>query len=136
MGHRSWVYSQLTTDDRLDEFVEGRIFPKKSMKSSVEDHPFLVYKLGNGTNAELAETEDITNQFFQIWVHDYTDTEAGDYLRIDDIIAELKRIFHLASSAEHGVISTLYLETSQDLDDETLGTIMKYVRFQSLVKGR
>jgi hypothetical protein len=135
MSTRTWLYQQLTTDQRLNALVEGRVFPKKSMKSSVEEHPYIIYKLGNGTNYNLSETVDVTTQFFQLYVHDYTDTEVGDYLKIDDIIAELKRILHLGSSAEHGVISTLYLETSQDLNDETLGTVMKYVRFQSMVKG-
>ena len=132
MSIRTWLYSKLST---LTTVPAERVFAKKSMRSSVEDHPYIVWKLGNNTSNQFSETEHISNQFIQIFVHDYTDSEVSDYSRIDTVIEELKSTLQNAYGPEDGVIQTTYLETSQDLNDETLGTIMKYVRFQSIVKG-
>lgn len=137
MTARTWLYHQLTAAEHtaLRELIGDRVFAKKTMQSSVEVHPYLVFKLGNDTNEALAETVDVHRQFIQIFVHDYTDVTVGDYQKIDDIITELKKILVNASSAPDGVISVQYLETSQDLNDETLSTVMKYVRFQLIIGG-
>lgn len=134
---RTWLYNKLTDPSAtvLRSQVGLRIFAKKGMQSSIETTPYIVFKLGNDTNESLAESLDVHRQYFQIFVHDYSDGEVGDYLRIDAIIKELKKLLHNASSAPDGVISVQYLETSQDLDDHTLGTVMKYMRFQSWVEG-
>lgn len=137
MTARTWLYGQLTAAEYTDlrNLVGNRVFAKKSMTSSVEEHPYLVFKLGNDTDEALAETVDVHRQFIQIFVHDYTDETVGDYQKIDDIITELKKILKNGSSAPDGVISVQYLETSQDLNDETLSTVMKYVRFQLIIGG-
>lgn len=136
MTTRTWLYSKLTDPSAtaLRELIENRVFAKKTMKSSVEEHPYIVFKLGTDSNEALAETVDVHRQFIQIFVHDYSDTEVGDYGRVDSIIAELKKQLVNASSAPDGVISVLYLETSQDLDDQTLSTVFKYIRFQLITK--
>jgi hypothetical protein len=110
------------------------VFAKKSMTSNVEEHPFIVYKLGNSTGEALSEEVDADRQFLQIFVHDYADVETADYIVIDSVLAEIRAALHQASSAEDGVIAALYLETSQDLNDETLNTVMRYIRFQLIVK--
>lgn len=133
MTARTWLYGQLSTIP-LPYTAHERVFAKKSMSSAKEDHPYVVFKLGNDTNEELAETVDAHRQYFQVWVHDYTDTKVGDYGRIDDIIRELKARFSGAGSSLDGIITTRYLETSQDLDDNTLGTVFKYIRFQFIMK--
>lgn len=137
MTARTWLYRKLTAaeHDELRALVGDRVFAKKSMTSSVEAHPYIVFKLGNATDEALAETVDVQRQFIQIFVHDYTDETVGDYQKIDDIIAELKTILQNCSSAPDRVISVQYLETSQDLNDETLSTVMKYVRFQLIMGG-
>lgn len=107
-----------------------RIFAKKTMTSSVEQHPYIVYKIGNETSENFSETEQVSNQFLQIWVHDYTDGDSADYDRIDDVLSAIRAEFHLATSSEHGIWFPEYLETSQDLNDETLNTVFRYLRFQ------
>lgn len=109
--------------------ADPRIYAKKSMTSSVEEHPFIVYKLGNDTSEDFSEDRDITRQFFQVWVHDYSDGDTADYDRIDTIITAVKQVFKNASGTE-GVWTTRFLETSQDLNDETLNTVFRYARFQ------
>jgi len=103
------------------------------MKSSVEEHPFLVYKLGNETWEELSEESLASRQFFQVWVHDFSDQAVADYMLIDEVIRALKQQLVNASSAADGVITIRFLEVSQDLNDETLNTVMKYVRFQAVL---
>jgi hypothetical protein len=130
MTARTWLYGKLASTP----LVGGRVFSKKTMTSSVEQHPYLVFKLGNNTNEELAETVDASRQFVQVFVHDFSDKETGDYTKIDEIIASLKTSLVNQSSAEDGVLTVIYLETSQDLNDDTLNTVMKYVRFQLVMK--
>lgn len=131
MTVRTWVYSRLV--ERVTR-VNARVFAKKSMTSSKEAHPFIVYKLGYNASEELAEDADVNRQFIQIFVHDYSDGENGDYVLIDEVIRDVKAAFSLANSPGDGVIAVRYLETSQDMNDETLNTVMKYVRFQIIVK--
>lgn len=137
---RVWLYEGLTSAG-LASFLGGanpRVFAKKTMTSNQEDHPFAVYKLGFSANEDIAEVmpdgRDVYRQFVQIWVHDYHDTDTGDYMLIDEILKLIKQTFHGQSSAAHGVISCKYIETSQDLNDETLNTLVKYARLQLEVK--
>jgi len=121
------------TGTPLHTLVGDRVFAKKAMKSSVEEHPFLVYKMGNETWEELSEVSLASRQFFQVWVHDFSDQAVADYMLIDEVIRAVKEQLVNASSAEDGVITIRFLETSQDLNDETLNTVMKYVRFQAIL---
>ena len=134
MTARTWLYKQLTTYPGLVALTADRVFAKKSVTSSIEAHPYIVYKLGNNTDANLSETEQLSTQFLQIFIHDYSDGDLADYTQIDLVIKQVKAALRYGQSAEDGVIATQYLETSQDLNDETLNTVMKYVRFQLIIK--
>lgn len=132
MKARHFIWSRLNqpvVTDLVGGDENPRIFAKKTMTSSIEEHPFVVYKLGNDTAEELSEDTDITRQFFQVWVHDYFDSETADYDRIDDVITAIKTAFKNAGGV-NGVWTTRFLETSQDLNDETLNTVFRYLRFQ------
>ncbi len=138
MTVRTWVYQRLTQFEPLTDLIGGdldpRVFAKKSMTSSHEDHPYIVYKLGYNANEDISEEVDISRQFFQVWAHDYTDGETGDYLKIDAVIKQIKAAFKNQQSPSDGVIAVRFLEISQDLNDETLNTLFKYVRFQLIMK--
>jgi len=135
MTARTFVYATLANLPSINTGGgEPRVFAKKSMTSSVEDCPYIVYKLGYSAAEDLSETIDADRQFMQIWVHDFSDGQTADYMRIDVTIKEVRAAFKLASSPEDGVIAVRYLETSQDLNDETLNTVMRYVRFQLINK--
>lgn len=136
MTARHFIYGIISGTPGVTDLIGGaspRIFAKKTMTSSIEAHPYIVYKLGNETTEDLSEVSTHSRQYFQVWVHDYHDGEVADYDRIDAVIKALRAAFHLQNSAEHKVYSVQYLETSQDLNDETLNTVFKYLRF-SLVK--
>lgn len=135
MTARTWLYNRLMTHPGLNNLVGQRIFAKKSMSSSVEQHPYIVFKLGYNANESLSEDHDVSRQFIQIFVHDFADETAGDYTQIDEVIRELKLALTNQSSPDDGILQVTYLETSQDLDDDTLSTVMKYVRFQLILLG-
>lgn len=134
MTVRTWVYQQLTTFPGLVALIDDRTYAKKSMTSAMEQHPYIVYKLGHRADEGLSEDGSIARQFIQVFVHDYSDGEVADYMGIDEVLAQVKAALHLGESAEDGVIMAKYLETSQDLNDETLNTVMKYARFQLITK--
>ncbi|WNO27796.1 tail terminator [Microbacterium phage Huwbert] len=139
MSARHFIYGSMVEDTELLEMVgelNPRIFAKKTMTSSKEIHPFIVYKLGNETLEVANEEWEASRQFFQIWVHDYHDSDTGDYETIDKIIERLRKIFYLKNSKEEGVWITNWVETSQDLNDDTLNTLFKYVRFQLIRRAQ
>lgn len=134
MTARTWLYTKLTTYPGLTALVGDRVFAKKSMTSAIEEHPYIVYQLGNSTDIGLAEDQDINTQFVQIFVHDYSDGEVADYIRVDEVVAQIRLALRLQSSNVHQVFTTQYLETSQDLNDETLNTVFKYLRYQLITR--
>lgn len=139
MTARTWLYGRLTSYTPLTNLIGGanpRVFAKKSMTSSVEQHPYIVFKLGYSANVDLSEVSDLERQFIQVWVHDYADQDVADYTKIDEVIVEVKAALTNQSSGTDGVFTVRYLETSQDLDDETLNTVFKYVRFQIIKEGQ
>ena len=136
MTARSWVYTMMMNHAPLQALVGDRIFAKKTMTSSREEHPYIVYKLGHNTSENLAEDQLVTRQFLQIFVHDFADYETGTYDRVDEVLSILKDLFFQQSSPADGVIAIQYLETSQDLDDQTLSTMLKYARFVLIIKEK
>lgn len=143
MTVRTWFYGRLTEFEPLTALIgvdNPRVFAKKSMTSSNEVHPFLVYKLGYAANIDLAEDmpegKVLQRQFAQVWVHDYSDTQVGDYNLIDKVLKQVRAALHKGYSVTDGVISCKYIETSQDLNDETLNTVMKYARFEILTEEK
>lgn len=125
---RTWLQNTLTTHPGLSALVGDRVFQGGSLSSSLTPKPYVVVILGNDTSEGLGEDVDLHRQFFTLYVHD----EPGDYSRIDDIVTQLKHALVNAFNKEAGVITVRYLETSRDLDDETLNTILRYIRFQAI----
>jgi hypothetical protein len=89
--------------------------------------------MGNITSEVLADDEQLVDSdilpnrsFFQIWVHD----DPADYDQIDQICHDVIRAIRGQGDPTSGIMTTRYLETSQDLTDATLGTICRYIRFQ------
>lgn len=145
MTKRSWLYSRIATFPGLLPLIAedgdpetSRVFAKKSMTSAKEQHPYIVYKLGYNATEDLSDAEDFTSperQFLQVFVHDFADTQVADYTQIDAVIRQLKLALHGQIVPEEGITYVKYIETSQDLDDDTLSTVMKYVRFQMIQNG-
>lgn len=140
---RTLLYDTLTSSPVLQARfggVEGiltRVMPRQSRENILVDRPFLIYGLGNQSNEFLVDETSVeaesgaeaSRQFFQVWVH----TEGGSYVVIDDIIEEVKDVLVGLSSPEHRVVTTRWLETSQEFNNETYVTIFRYLRFQSII---
>ena len=126
---RTWLHQTLKNDLPLIELFGDRFFQGESMRSSVVVKPFLVYTIGNATDVLLSEEPDTPErQFFQIYIHD----EGADYTRIDEGVKRVKKLLRHQQNAEAGIIDIIYLETSRDLDDVTMNTILRYIRFQAI----
>lgn len=130
-----WLKELLTQPSTpLYNLVGDRVYPRESFDSSVIGKPYLVFGLGNSTNDDIAEEDYLAErQFFQIWVHDEMTEYGGSYLKINQIIPLVKQRLIGAKSPAQGIITTKYLETSGEFSQQTMGTIFKYVRFQSII---
>lgn len=128
---RAWLHQQLT--DIAATITEGgpsNIYQNESMLTAVEVKPFWVYSIGNMTSELLSEDMDPGRQFFQIYVHD----EGADYSRIDDHVEIIKAGLRNKNDKDARIINVIFLETSRDLDDQSMGTLMRYIRFQAIVE--
>lgn len=118
----------------VGETLEDRVSQGETMSDRLTKKPYIFYTIGNATNDQLGEGTITYNQFFQIYIHD----EPGDYQLIDKL---LKRTVHILDNAhgvheEYDIMHVQHLESSRDLDDVTLGTVMRYIRFVAKVKER
>ena len=132
-GKRIWLRNTLGSSSPLVDFVPvERMLQGESVLSAQIVKPFLVYRFGNKTPEDLAEDmPDVARQFLSIYLHDVP----ADYSRIDQMEMAVIHSLNLASSRNESVVTTRYLETSRDLDDQALGTIYRYVRFQLIMTG-
>jgi hypothetical protein len=97
------------------------------MLTAEVERPFLVYIFGNRTNEDISEElPTVSRQFLSIYLHDVP----ADYDRIDKMELAVIHGLNLANSLPEHILTTRYLETSRDLDDQALGTIYRYLRFQ------
>lgn len=127
---RTWLYQLLSTNAGLTAIFGTQFFQGENMTSRLYAKPFLVYTIGNATDEEFSEDKRPYRQFFQIYIHD----EPSDYVRIDDAARQVRAVLKNASSRQYGVINVRHLETSRDLDDQTMGTIVRYIRFQAIME--
>jgi hypothetical protein len=137
---RVFLYDTLTADTNLQvlyggvEGIKTRVVPRASQKTVNIPRPFIIYGLGNSTAERLVDptdpdAKDPEGQFSQIWVHD----ESGDYSLIDDTLELIKAALVGKGDPAHNVLTTLYLETSQEFVNDTYNTIFRYARFQHII---
>ena len=140
---RGWLYDLLVSSSVLQAHLGGptgivdQIIPRRSEGSIPDMKPFIIFGLGNSTAEGLgdstADDVEAERQFFQIWVHD----EGGSFVRIDQMVDEVKRLLSGASHSPANVLTVRYLETSQEFGNETYRTNFRYIRFQAIIaKGR
>lgn len=138
---RPLLYDLLTTDPDLQSELGGgegiltRVVPRRSQENILVERPFLIFGLGNATSEVLADStsddpadKDAYRQFFQIWVHD----DSESFSRIDDIIEMVIRRLVGVSSPAYKVITISFLETSSEFNNDTYNTLFRYIRFQAV----
>lgn len=131
MSARSFVHQTLLNDPTLANIHKGKVVQGQALRTanpSEVTRPFVVHRFGNDTDENIAES-DISphRQFISIWFYD----EIGDYQQIDHMVYATKQALATAlkSKPDH-IMTVIYLETSQDLIDETLNCICRYSRYQ------
>jgi hypothetical protein len=90
------------------------------------DFPIAVYRIGNETNENLGSGSTAYRKFFQVYVHDVP----ADYSKIDDLIPKIRIALTSAAPSGH-VLEIMWRENSRDLDDEFMGSIVRYLRFEA-----
>lgn len=127
---RQFIYDTLRLDSAVSAVVGNRIYQGESMDMAELVRPFLVYRLGNETNELFSEDAQMPHrEFFQVYVHD----NPADYMRIDDLCKLVRTSLVGGPYPDYKILRVNYLETSRDLDDSTMRTILRYIRFQAVL---
>lgn len=131
---RGWVFTTLTNDTAVNELVDGRVFPSQSMMTAQVDRPFVVLKFGNLSDEQQFDDPDIpqrpARQFLEVWCHD----SRPSYVKIDQLCAAIKQALRTdQTSVDAYIMAVKYLETSADMIDETMDTVLRYLRFQLIM---
>ena len=131
---RQWVYDTIREDSEFQSFFGDRLFQSESLDGAPATKPFAVYNMGNASPDN--DVYSAERQYFSVWLHD--SANPGVYEdNIDPGVAIVQRIFRDAPPApEYKILEARYLETSKDLDDREMRTILRYVRFQLILSER
>lgn len=125
---RAFVHTRLKTDDSLVAEVNGRVIQQGAVISAQNVKPYLVHHFGNATDEGMYDEDDKKpgRQYLQVFVH----VAQGDYGPIDDLVDLVKAALMSLEGRPDELAGVVYLETSQDLQDDLLQTYFRYVRFQ------
>lgn len=127
MSTRTWLYERMVTDGDLEDLVPGGIFQTTAVLHTPHLKPYIIYRQTSDVSVLRGDGGDlIRRNGYMIFVHDVP----GDYLQIDDILQQLKSLFQDVVDQPNGVVESLWGETSDDLRDDDMGTIMKFARIQ------
>lgn len=126
---RMVVFRALKGDPELETLVGDRIFQRSSMQEEIPpaEIPYIVYHLNEsfGAGPSILKAQ---RQGVQVWVHDRT----GDYFRIDQILARVKKILeHIPEGNPAGFLGIRHLQFSPDLWDDLTKHIVRYGRFSA-----
>lgn len=131
---RSWLHQTLKNDPDIQTWLggdpTGRVFPRFTKSTSVITKPFIIHGLGNRSPIISSEDEGFGDrQYLQVWLHD----EGADYTKIDEGLDLVKAALINGSDKPSNLTTVNYLETSQEFNNETYGTIFRYLRFQAII---
>lgn len=129
---RTWLHSRLSNGASLVPVINHRVYQQGSIITAQTPRPYLVHHFGNQTDEGMSEEgQKPLRQFFQVYIH----VDQGDYGPIDDIMNLVAAELADKTGAPANLIQVVYLETSQDLQDDILQTYFRYMRFQ-LIQSR
>jgi len=115
----------MVADPVLITLVGARVHQSTSLVVAPSVKPFLMYRQTSDTTIFRGDDGDMVRQTgYMIFAHD----EPGDYLRIDSIMEELKRLFADTKDTVARVVKSSWLETSEDFRDDDMGTIARFAR--------
>lgn len=128
---RVWFYSRMNADVQLATIVGERIMQSTSIDAAPHTKPFILYRQTSDVPRFRGDDGDmVRSSGFMVFAHD----EPGDYMRIDTIMGHLKRLFQDITDQPNGIIRSTWVETSDDLRDDDMGTIIQFGRVQILYR--
>lgn len=124
MDWRSYAFERISTSTSVLEHVpEEYVFGAGSLKGSVSKSPFIVILFDPETPGPFPGA---INSGFVVAVHD----EPGDYLRIGTLLRAVRGAL-VGQVRRPGAVACQWLGDSQDLSDESLGTIYRTATFSA-----
>lgn len=131
MSTRTWTYQRMATDATLVALVPGGIHQTSAVEHTPVLKPYLIYRQTSDVPTMRGDgIEQHRTLGYMIFAHDVP----GDYLLIDAIIERLKDLFMDVVDQANRVVKSLWIETSDDVRDDDMGTIMKFARIQVTYK--
>lgn len=128
---RTLLYQALVAREPLiailgspDRLIEASALgnPQLSGYEGTPPRPFVTYRMHT---AFPYRRKIGAREYAQVWAND----EPGDYLRIDQILKEV-RIAVEGIAPQGEFVGAEWIETGVDLRDDVMGTINRYIRFQ------
>lgn len=130
---REWFYSTMTGDAGIAAVINGRFFQGASMRSAPTTYPFGVYSYGNSSPDNGYRSAE--RQYLTVFWHDIG--HPGVYDTIDELVKLSRGLLeNIGPVPAENILEVRYLETSSDLNDPEMGTILRYVRFQIIYSER
>lgn len=131
---RQWAYQTLLADKGVQEVVADRVAAGQGMMTAQTPKPFIVLKFGNVSDEQQFDDWDIpqrpNRQFLEVWCHD----SRPSYVNIDTLCGLVKQALRTSqTSTDAHIMGVKYLETSADMLDESLDTVLRYMRFQLIM---
>lgn len=120
---RDLIYNALVAIPGINQVYQGESMLKAPKPI---EFPVAVYRIGNETNANVGSGITAHNKFFQVYLHDVP----ADYTRIDTLIPLVRDAMTGLSNKGH-ILEVIWRENSRDLDDEFIGSVMRYLRFET-----
>jgi hypothetical protein len=110
-------------------YTADRIFAGNSVFTPPHEKPFVVIRMGAQNPSGTVYATGAMEVNFALWIHD----DPGDYHQIDLVAAACREAL-LSASRETGFFEFRYLETSQDMADDFMSTILKYCRYLAVTR--
>lgn len=127
MSTRTWLYQRMTGSVPLMTLLPGGIHQSTSLNVAPHLKPYIMYRMTSDVgNFRGDDGEQARSNGYMVFAHDVP----GDYLKIDAVMEQLKTLFQDIVDQPNGVIKSFWLETSDDIRDDDMGTIMKFARIQ------
>jgi len=121
----------MANDATLVALVPGGIWQTSALEHTPSLKPYLMYRQTSDVQRMRGDdSEQHRTRGYMIFAHDVP----GDYLLIDAIIERLKDLFMDVVDQANQVVKSLWIETSEDVRDDDMGTIMKFARIQVTYK--
>jgi hypothetical protein len=120
---RERIYSALWKDQEFHDLIPGELWAYSAFDKVPETKPFAVLRWEFGSSGLVSRGIGSTKPL-ALWAHDLP----GDYARIDHILDRAQRVLE---ALPHGddFLECRRLDTSPDLEDIEMGTILRYTRF-------